>query len=63
MRVAVYAIVAAVETLMQADTSQFGGNVLFPDPGMTTGQLLQNNAGAVTARVPFDLTFKSRVGG
>lgn len=63
MRVAVYAIVGAVETLLQADTTQFGGNVLFPAPGMTTGSLLQNNAGAVTARVPFDLTFKSRVGG
>ncbi len=64
MRVAVYAIIAAVETLMQADTTQFGGNVLFPDPGMTTGQLLQlNPSTGALARVPFDLTFRSRIGG
>ena len=64
VRVAVYGIVAAVETLMQADTTQFGGNVLFPDPGVTTGQLLQANTttGAI-ARVMFDITFKSRIGG
>jgi hypothetical protein len=64
VRVAVYGIVAAVETLMQADTTQFGGNVLFPDPGLQAGSLLQNNTsrGAI-ARVPFDLTFKSRIGG
>ena len=64
VRLAVYGIVAAVETLMQADTTQFGGNVLFPDPGVTTSALLQNNTttGAI-ARVQFDLTFKSRIGG
>lgn len=63
-RVAVYGIVSAVETLMQADTTQFGGNALFPDPGFTTGALLQNNTttGALV-RVQFDLIFKSRVGG
>src|SRR5260221_2025270 len=63
MRAAAHAIVAAVETLLQADTTGFGGNVLFPDPGVTTRQLLQNNAGAGTARVPFDLTLRSRIGG
>jgi len=62
-RVAVYGIIAAVETLLQADTSSFGGNALFPDPGMATGELWQNNASGATARVPFDLTFKSRIGG
>ena len=63
-RVAVYGIVSAVETLMQADTTQFGGNALFPDPGLTTGQLTQD--GTTTgglARVAFDLIFKSRIGG
>jgi len=35
-RIAAAGIVAAVETLMQADTTQFGGNVLFPDPGMAS---------------------------
>ncbi len=63
-RVAVYGIVAAVETLMQADTTGFGGNALFPDPGVTSGQLLQNNTSTGGyARVQFDLTFKSRIGG
>jgi hypothetical protein len=64
VRVAVYGIVAAVETLLQADTTQFGGNILYPQPGMTGGQLLQNNTsdGAI-ARVQFDLIFKSRIGG
>jgi hypothetical protein len=49
---------------MQSDTTQFGGNVLFPAPGITGGVLSQNNTkeGAI-ARVAFDLTFKSRIGG
>jgi hypothetical protein len=49
---------------MQADTTQFGGNALFPDPGITAGVLMQNNTqqGAV-AREAFDLIFKCRIGG
>jgi hypothetical protein len=64
VRVSVTGIVAAVETLLQADSTQFGGNVQFPAPGVTTGALLQNNSdrGAI-ARIAFDLTFKSRIGG
>ncbi len=64
VRVAATGIVAAVEQVMQADTTQFGGNVLFPAPGITALSLLQNSttAGAV-ARVAFDLVFKSRIGG
>jgi hypothetical protein len=64
VRVSAYGIVAAVEVLMQADSTQFGGNVLFPAPGIATGSLLQNNTnqGAI-ARVAFDLIFKSRIGG
>jgi hypothetical protein len=63
-RVAAYGIVSAVETLMQADTSQFGGNVLYPAPGMTGGVLLQNNTDdGAFARVQFDLIFRSRIGG
>jgi len=64
LRVAVAGIVSAVETLMQADTTQFGGNVLFPDPGITALAWPQNNTkdGAI-ARVQFDLTFRSRIGG
>lgn len=64
VRVSALGIVAAVETLMQADTTQFGGNVLFPAPGITAIALLQNNTskGAI-ARVAFDLVFQSRIGG
>ena len=57
-------IVAAVEVLMQADTTRFGGNVLVPLPGITGGVLLQNNtAKGAIARQTFDLIFKSRIGG
>src|SRR5262249_23603041 len=58
-RAAAAGIVAAVETLMQADTTQFGGNVLFPDPGVATVTWSQNttSSGAI-ARAAFDLVFK-----
>lgn len=64
VRTSVTGIVAAVEQVMQSDSTQFGGNVLFPDPGITGLVLLQNNTqqGAV-ARVAFDLVFKARIGG
>ena len=64
IRGSVMGIDAAVEVLMQADTTQFGGNILFPDPGITAVQLSQNNTstGAI-ARASFDLVFKSRIGG
>ena len=64
VRLAVTGIVAAVEVVMQADTTQFGGNALYPDPGITAGVLMQNNTqqGAV-AREMFDLIFKCRIGG
>ena len=63
VRTSVTGIVAAVETLMQADTTQFGGNALFPDPGITGLMLMQDNTqqGAV-ARLAFDLIFKARIG-
>ena len=63
MRLAVTGIVAAVETLMQSDTTQFGGNVLFPDPGLKNLSLPQNSTdhGAL-ARQTFDLTFRCRIG-
>lgn len=64
VRLTVTGIVAAVETLMQADTTQFGGNALFPDPGITALALSQNNtATGAIARQAFDLTFKCRIGG
>jgi hypothetical protein len=64
VRVAVTGITAAVEVLMQADTTQFGGNVLYPAPGIAALALLQNNTqqGAV-ARMAFDLVFRARIGG
>ncbi len=64
VRTSATGIVAAVEQVMQADTTQFGGNVLYPAPGITAITLLQNNTqqGAV-ARVAFDLVFRARIGG
>jgi hypothetical protein len=63
-RQAVTGITAAVEALMQADTTQFGGLVLFPDPGLTniSAPLLTNTNGAL-ARQTFDLIFRCRIGG
>jgi len=64
IRVSATGIVAAVEVLMQSDPAQFGGNVLYPAPGITSLVLSQNNTdrGAI-ARVAFDLMFQSRIGG
>ena len=64
VRLSAAGITAAVETLLQADTSQFGGNVLYPDPGITNLALTQANTstGAI-ARVAFDIIFRSRIGG
>jgi hypothetical protein len=60
VRAAVFGITAAVETLIRADATQFGGNAALAAPGFAAGQLLQNNTttGAV-ARIPFQLMFKS----
>jgi hypothetical protein len=64
VRVAAMGIVAAVEAVMQADTTQFGGNVLFPAPGISVLALSQNNTSAgAFARCGFDLTFHARIGG
>jgi hypothetical protein len=60
VRGAVFGITAAVEALIRADATQFGGNAALAAPGFATGDLLQNNTstGAV-ARIPFQLMFKS----
>jgi hypothetical protein len=57
-RHAVFGIVAAVENLIRADPA-LGGNGQ-PMPGVTAGDLLQNNTstGAI-ARVPFTITIRS----
>jgi hypothetical protein len=63
-RVAAFGIVAAVEVLMASDSTQFGGNVLFPNPGVTAGALTQLSTDrGPSARVAFDLIFTSRIGG
>jgi hypothetical protein len=64
VRTSVTGITAAVETLMQADISQFGGNVLYPMPGMANVSLPQDNTttGGL-ARQTFDLIFRCRIGG
>lgn len=64
VRVACTGITAAAEVLMQADTTQFGGNVLFPDPGLTnvaTPQL--NTSKGMRVQQTFDLVFRCRIGG
>jgi hypothetical protein len=63
VRVAAMGIVAAVETLMQSNATQFGGNVLFPMPGLTTVGLKQDGSKGSQAICSFDLIFKSRIGG
>jgi hypothetical protein len=65
MRTACTAITGAVETLMQTDNSQFGGNVLYPAPGLTNVSTPQNsNTGKGSlVRQTFDLIFRCRIGG
>ena len=65
VRTSVTGIVAAVEQVMQADTTQFGGNVLYPNPGLTNVSSPQNSdtGKGVIVRQPFDLIFMCRIGG
>lgn len=64
VRLAAAGITAAVEVLMQSDTTQFGGNVLFPDPGLTNVATPQLNTDkGVRVQQTFDLVFKCRIGG
>jgi hypothetical protein len=60
VRHAAFAITAAVEAIIRADTTRFGGNAQLAAPGVTGGELLQDNTqqGAV-ARVVFQITFRS----
>jgi hypothetical protein len=62
-RTACAVITAAVEMLMQADISQFGGNVLYPNPGFTNLAAPQQNSGGGLVRQAFDLQFMCRIGG
>lgn len=55
----VAAIVAAAETVIRSDATQFGGNAQAM-PGFSAGDLLQNNtATGAIARIPFTIIFKS----
>ena len=61
VRHAANSILAAVEALVRADQTRFGGNAQLAAPGVTAGELLQDNntdTGAV-ARIPFSISFKS----
>lgn len=60
VRHAAFGILAAVETLVRADATSFGGNAQLAAPGVSAGELLQNNTttGAI-ARIPFTVTFRS----
>lgn len=63
MRLAAYGIVAAVETLLQADPT-LGGLVIFTDNTMPQRQLRQNNtADGQVARIMFTIKAKARIGG
>lgn len=60
MRTAVYGIVNAVETLVRADTTQFGGNSMLADPGVTAAELRQNDTGTGgQARVTFQIILRA----
>jgi hypothetical protein len=60
MRVAAFAIAAAVEDIVRTDP--FSGLALFPDPGVTGLELRQNNPQSGSqARVSFQIVFKSRL--
>jgi len=59
VRHAVAAIVAAAETVIRADTTNFGG-LGQATPGLAAGDLLQNNtAQGAFARIPFTISFTS----
>lgn len=59
VRHSVTAIIAAAESVIRADTTNFGG-IAQALPGFSSGDLLQNNTstGAI-ARIPFSVIFKS----
>ncbi len=59
-RAAAYQIVAAVEALVRGDATQFGGNGLTADPGVTGGELRQDNTDqGPLARVSFQIVLRA----
>jgi hypothetical protein len=60
VRVAAYGIVAAVEALVRADATRFGGNGLTADPGVTSAELRQNDTDrGAQARVVFSIILRA----
>jgi hypothetical protein len=60
VRTAAYQIVAAVETLVRADATGFGGNGLTADPGVTASELRQNDTDrGAQARVVFSIILRA----
>jgi hypothetical protein len=60
VRTAAYGIVAAVETLVRADATHFGGNGLTADPGVTASELRQNDTDrGAQARVTFQIILRA----
>jgi hypothetical protein len=59
-RVRAYGIVGAVEALVRADATGFGGNSMVANPGVTAAQLHQNNTSrGAQARVTFQILLNS----
>jgi hypothetical protein len=59
-RVRAYGIVGAVEALVRADATGFGGNEMVANPGVTGAQLRQNNTTrGAQARVTFQILLNS----
>lgn len=59
-RVRAYGIVAAVEALVRADTTGFGGNAMIANPGVSEARLVQNNTTRGSqARVTFQILLNS----
>ncbi len=59
-RASVYGIVTAVEALVRADTTQFGGNGMLANPGVTGSDLRQNDTQqGGQARVVFQVVLEA----
>ena len=59
-RAAAYQIAAAAEALVRADATQFGGNGLTADPGVTASELHQDNTDqGPLARVTFQIVLRA----
>jgi hypothetical protein len=62
VRTQAFGILAAVEDLVRADTTYFGGNAGLADPGVSGIALQQSISEGTTAQVAFGITFRSFIG-